>query len=123
VLAVAWFPARHCRHRVRPIGRGHRVPRHLIRRRRVFRPEVRAIELELHPGNAAVIRGRGRHRHHQSHAARRGRTGHRHGGAVVSFATVTLTLLAVDTLPAPSRATAVTVYVPFGTFIVFHHRS
>ena len=83
--------------RVRAVGHGRRRPRHLVRRRRVFRAERRAVEQELHADDADVVR-RGR-ASRVTVAARRVLAAAglvtATVGAVVSFATVTLTLVAV----------------------------
>jgi hypothetical protein len=44
------------------------------------------------------------------------------GGVVSPFATVTVTPLLVVVLPAASRATAVRVWEPFATVVVFQER-
>ena len=91
------------------------------RARRVLGAQVRAVQLELHAGDADVVRGGGRHRHRRPEtvAPSAGAVIETVGGDAVRIVTVTVTLVEVVVLPAASRATAVSVWLPLVAVVVF----
>ena len=66
---------------MRSVARRPRVPRQAVRRRRVFRAERRAVELELDAGHADAVGGGGgepgRAGQHRACRGRRNRDGRR----------------------------------------------